>query len=235
LILKGTALRLSCLIVVSVWVLAGVILGCATTPPDPRFITKSPDGTKEFYLYRPLHRRIIKVILYPVEWPITGIALLVAGNPIGGLYFADYSFYVRHIPTGHSDMYAPDWIGVWSPDSRWIACAGPKRQERTSLLLVDTVEKKELIIPNPDAPRNWAISTFAWSEDSDAVFFQQEYTVYALEVASRKLFAISRDEKDDTPDLLQLGSEWKTNVGQITPQIAPHEPPVRADSSPEPV
>jgi hypothetical protein len=165
----------------------GAILGIVCLPGGRRFVTMSPDGKKELYLRRPLYRRIIRGIMYPIEWPMNVVALGLMHSPVGSLYLADYSLYVHDIGEDRTDSYSASWVGVWSCDSRWIACAGPKKHEQVPLMLIDTDQKTELLIPNPDAPRNCDPGRFAWSQDSQVVFFRQQYAVYAFDLVTEEL------------------------------------------------
>lgn len=206
-----------CFAILAAWVVLGTILGCIGMPPGPRFVTKSPDGKKEFYLYRPLYRRIIRGMMYPIEWPLKVASFALVKSAFGDLYCAEYSLYVRDTGAGRTDSYSARWVGVWSPDSRWIACAGPKKHEQVPLMLIDAVQKRQLVIPNPDAPRNWWVQNCVWSQDSRVVFFRQEYTVYAFDLVSRRLIPIAHDFRGSEVDVLEVGMKWKEKAEQATP------------------
>jgi hypothetical protein len=149
---------------------------------------------------------------YPIEWPVNLVTVVFAGSPVGSFYFADYSLYVRDIASGRSYRYSPRWEGAWSPDSRWIACEGPKKDERVPFLLIDTNERKEYVIFSPNSPRNWAIENVTWSPDGTAVFFRQEHTVYAVDLISKSLVAIAAKVKDDSIDVMQIVAKWKAKA-----------------------
>jgi Tol biopolymer transport system component len=198
-----------------IWILSGAVAGSFTVPARrSEFDTKSPDSKKEFYLYRPFYRRAIYGMMYPIEWSVKLVTAVFAGSPDGNLYFPEYSLYVRDIASGRSHRYSPIYPGVWSPDSRWIACEGLKKDERPSLLLIDTNEQREYVVLSPNSPPNWSIQDITWSVDGTAVFFRQEYTVYAVDIISKSLVAIAEEVRGDSIDVLQIVTKWKAMAGR---------------------
>lgn len=198
-------------VALGIWTMSGALIGSVTMPPGPRFVTKSPDGQKEFYLYRPFYRRVIYGMMYPIKWPVNLVTVVFAGSPFGSLYLPNYSLYVRETTNGRSSRYSPGWTGTWSPDSRWIAAGGPKIDERVSLMLIDTEARREHIIPSPDASPNFVIQDVTWSRDSMAVHFRQEYKVCSVDIENKSLVVVADDQKDDPIDILKIVADWKAN------------------------
>lgn len=183
--------------------------GCRTFH---RFVTPSPDGEKEQYTAKPAYRKVIRTCVVPFEWTANIVALLFlsreAREGIGTLYLADESLYVLNKKTGKTKRYSPFVVGVWSPDSRWIACEGRKQNdERIPLCLIDTLRDRETAIPIPGTPRNWAIQDISWSEDSRRVFFRQEFTVYAYGLAENQLVSVAQGQTAPVVDTKKLGTD----------------------------
>lgn len=166
-------------------------------------VTKSPDGKKEFYIYWPFYRRVIHGMMYPVEWSVNLVTALLPDTPDSCISFAARSLYVRDNASGCSRRYhSQSPTGVWSPDSRWIACEGPRKNEQCPLLLVDSEQRKEYVLFSPNAPRNSGIGKITWSSDGTSVFFCQRNTVYAVDIASKSIVVIAADVKSDSVDRL---------------------------------
>ncbi len=206
--------------------LAGGTAGCMVGPQGPRFRTLSPDGRKEFYINCPVYRRILKGVLYPIEWPVSVATFVFAGSPVGSLYLPDYSLYVHDLPNGRCCRYSANWSGVWSPDSRWIACSAPKSNDSFPLLLIDTVARNEQVVENRHARPNYTISGIVWADDGTALFFRQGGSVYAVAMGSRSIVRIARDQEGyGTPDIVRIGEEWKADLERDASPSAERETP----------
>jgi hypothetical protein len=172
-------------------------------------VTPSPDGKKEQYIATPMHRRAVRICVVPFEWIANFVACLAlreqAREGVGSLYIADESLYVVNKETEKTKRYSVDWVGTWSPDSRWIACSGHKQaDERAPLCLVDTQQKTETTVANPSAPKNWVIQDISWSDDSQTVFFRQEYSVYAYGLLGSQLVTVAQGQTGAVVNTKQL-------------------------------
>jgi hypothetical protein len=191
-------------------VMALCTVGCVTGKYS---VVASPDGTKEQFLAKPVHRRIAKAAIRPLEWVVNVVAYPFVGTAIGSLYLDNVSLYVRDRESGKTCRFTPRARGTWSPDSRLIAACGPKpRDERVPIALIDCIVFAERVIPNPDASRNWFPQDMTWSTDGTFLFFRQRTTVYALDVGKETLTVVARNQDGDSLDLMGMGREWRRNA-----------------------
>jgi hypothetical protein len=191
-------------------VMALCMAGCATGKYS---VVPSPDGTKEQFLAHPMHRRVTKAVVRPIEWVVNVVAYPFAGTAVGSLYLDNVSLYVRDRESGKTRRFSPFSTGTWSPDSRLIAASGPKsRNERVPIALIDCNAFTEKVIRNPDASRNWFPQDMTWSTDGTFLFFRQRTSVYALNLEKESLSVIAHDKDADFVDTLELGQQWRENA-----------------------